>query len=150
MIENINSKSIMIRITQTLCIDESEIQLDFIRSSGPGGQNVNKVATAVQLRFDARNSRILKPEVRERLYRLAGRRVNSAGEIVIEARRYRTQQRNREDAMQRLLLLIEKAAIRPRKRRKTQPTAASKQRRLDSKRRRSEIKKLRSRSSMED
>ncbi len=131
-------------------IPPDEIHFDFIQSSGPGGQNVNKVATAVQLRFDARNSRILKPEVRERLYRLAGRRVNSAGEIVIEARRYRTQQRNREDAMQRLIQLIEKAAVRPRKRRKTQPTAASKLKRLDSKKRRSEIKKLRSRSSMED
>jgi ribosome-associated protein len=136
--------------SNSIRIPPDEIHFDFIQSSGPGGQNVNKVATAVQLRFDARNSRILKSEVRERLYRLAGKRVNSAGEIVIEARRYRTQQRNREDAMQRLLHLIEKAAIRPRKRRKTQPTAASKLRRLDSKRRRSEIKKLRSRSSMED
>jgi ribosome-associated protein len=131
-------------------IPPDEIHFDFIQSSGPGGQNVNKVATAVQLRFDARNSIILKPEVRERLYRLAGKRVNSAGEIVIEARRYRTQQRNREDAVERLLDLIEKASVRPKKRLKTRPTAASKSRRLDSKKRRSEIKKLRSRSSMDD
>ena len=135
---------------RSIRIPSDEIHFDFIQSSGPGGQNVNKVATAVQLRFDARNSRILKPEIRERLYHLAGKRVNSAGEVVIEARRYRTQQRNREDAMQRLLHLIERASVQPRKRRKTQPTAASKLKRLDSKRQRSEIKKLRSRSSMDD
>ena len=131
-------------------IPPGEIHYYFIQSSGPGGQNVNKVATAVQLRFDARNSRILKSDVRERLYRLAGKRVNSGGEVVIEARRYRTQQRNREDALQRLLHLIERASIPPKKRRKTKPTEASKLRRLDSKRRRSEIKKLRRRSSMDD
>jgi ribosome-associated protein len=136
--------------THFIKIPPDEIHYDFVQSSGPGGQNVNKVATAVQLRFDARNSKILKPAVREKLYRLAGKRINSAGELIIEARRYRTQQRNREDAMQRLLRLIERASIPPKRRRKTQPTAASKLRRLDSKRRRSEIKKLRKRSSMED
>ena len=132
--------------THFIKIPPDEIHYDFVQSSGPGGQNVNKVATAVQLRFDARNSKILKPAVREKLYRLAGKRINSAGELIIEARRYRTQQRNRE----RLLRLIERASIPPKRRRKTQPTAASKLRRLDSKRRRSEIKKLRKRSSMED
>jgi len=131
-------------------IPSDEIRYDFIQSSGPGGQNVNKVATAVQLRFDARNSRILEAGVRERLYHLAGKRVNSAGEVVIEARRYRTQQRNREDALQRLIHLIERARIPPKKRRKTKPTAASKLRRLESKKRRSDIKKLRGRSSLED
>jgi ribosome-associated protein len=131
-------------------IRPEEIHYDFIQSSGPGGQNVNKVATAVQLRFDARNSKSLKPAVRERLYRLAGKRVNSAGEVIIEARRFRTQQRNREDAFQRLLKLIEKASVPPKIRRKSQPTAASKQRRLKSKKHRSEIKKLRSRSAMDE
>lgn len=136
--------------SHSIKIPPDEIHCDFIQSSGPGGQNVNKVATAVQLRFDARNSRILKPAVREKLYHLAGKRVNSAGELVIEARRYRTQQRNREDALQRLIHLIERASVPSERRRKTHPTAASKLRRLDSKRRRSEIKKLRRRSSMDD
>jgi ribosome-associated protein len=131
-------------------IGPDEIHFSFIQSSGPGGQNVNKVATAVQLRFDARNSRSLQPAVRERLYRLAGKRVNSAGEVVIEARRYRTQQLNREDALQRLLKLIDKASVPPKIRRKSKPTAASKQKRLRSKKIRSEIKKLRSRSSRDD
>ena len=131
-------------------IRPEEIHYDFIQSSGPGGQNVNKVATAVQLRFDARNSKSLKPAVRERLYRLAGKRVNSAGEVIIEARRFRTQQRNREDAFQRLLKLIEKASVPPKIRRKSQPTAASKQRRLKSKKHRAEIKKLRSRSAIDE
>jgi len=136
--------------TRSLKIRPEEIHYDFIRSSGPGGQNVNKAATAVQLRFDARNSKSLKAAVRERLYRLAGKRVNSAGEVVIEARRFRTQQRNREDALKRLLKLIEKASIRPKIRRQCQPTAASKQRRLKSKKHRSEIKKLRSRSAIDE
>ncbi len=133
-----------------IIIPPDEVHYDFVQSSGPGGQNVNKVATAVQLRFDARNSRVLSAGVRERLYHLAGKRVNAAGEIVIEARRFRTQQRNREDALQRLLKLVERARVVPKRRRKTQPTTASKLRRLDSKRRRSEIKKLRRRSSVDD
>ena len=119
------------------------VRYEFIHSSGPGGQNVNKVATAVQLRFDARNCKSLKPEVRERLYRLAGKGVNSAGEVIIEAKRYRSQQRNREDALARLARLIEKASLPPRPRRKSRPTEASKQRRLQSKKHRSRIKKLR-------
>ena len=125
-------------------IHPDEVRFEFIRASGPGGQNVNKVATAVQLRFDARNSQSITPETRERLLRLAGKRVNSAGEIIIEARRHRTQQRNREDAMQRLIQLIEKASIPPAIRRKSRPTGASKVRRLKDKKRRSGLKKLRS------
>jgi ribosome-associated protein len=124
-------------------IRPEELQYEFIRASGPGGQNVNKVATAVQLRFNARNSQSLEPEIRERLLRLAGKRVNAAGEIIIEARRYRTQQRNREDALERLLQLIDKASVRPKVRHKSRPTAASKLRRLQEKMHRSSVKKLR-------
>ena len=126
------------------------VRYDFIHSSGPGGQNVNKVATAVQLRFDARNCRNLKPEVRERLYKLAGKSVNSAGEVIIEAKRYRSQQRNREDALARLARLIEKASVPPKLRRRSRPTQASKQRRLQSKKHRSQIKKLRGLPPLED
>lgn len=136
--------------TQSISISPDEIHFDFIRASGPGGQNVNKVSTAVQLRFDVRNSQSLTPEIRERLIRLAGKRINSSGELIIVAKRFRTQQRNREDAMQRLLRLIEKAGIPPKTRRKSRPSVASKLKRLEDKRRRSGLKKLRSRVSTDE
>ena len=133
----------MIRITPNIGIDEGEITAEFIRASGPGGQNVNKVSTAVKLRFDAAGSSSLPAEVRERLIKLAGRRATEDGTIIIEARRYRTQQRNRTDALDRLITLIRRAAARPKRRRKTKPTVASRQKRLAGKRRRGQIKRLR-------
>ncbi len=134
----------MIRITATIAIDEREIAESFIRSSGPGGQNVNKLATAVQLRFDVRHSRFLPDEVRARLEKLAGRRLTRDGVLVITAERHRTQERNRQDARERLVALIRQAAIRPKPRRATKPTAGSRERRIQTKKRRSRIKKLRS------
>jgi len=132
-----------IRITRSLAIDESEIQQEFIRASGPGGQKVNKVATAVQLRFDVRHSPSLPDDVRRRLTRLAGRRMNEEGVLVITARRFRTQERNRQDAMDRLIELIRRAAEEPKPRRKTKPPPESKRRRLEAKRRRAQTKRLR-------
>jgi ribosome-associated protein len=129
----------MIRITATIAIDEREITESFIRASGPGGQNVNKLATAVQLRFDVGRSG-LPPEVRARLVRLAGRRITGDGVLVITAQRHRTQDRNRDDALERLIALIRAAAVRPTPRRPTRPTLGSKIRRLESKKRRSGIK----------
>jgi len=133
----------MIRITPTISVDERELQLEFIRASGPGGQKVNKVATAVQLRFDVIDSPSLPDDVRDRLIRLAGKRMTEDGVLVIEARRYRTQDRNRKDAIDRLISLIQKAIVPPKSRRKTKPTLASKERRLEDKRRRSKIKRRR-------
>jgi ribosome-associated protein len=139
----------MIQVTPTLAIDESEIQQEFVRSSGPGGQNVNKVATAVQLRFDVAGSRSLPDDVRRRLLSLARRRVTEKGVLIIDAQRFRTQGANRQDAVERLVDLIRRAAEKPRVRRRTRPTPASKERRLTTKRRRSETKTLRRRTSDE-
>jgi ribosome-associated protein len=133
----------MIVVTPTIAIDEREIEESFIRSSGPGGQNVNKLATAVQLRFDVRHSPSLPDGVRERLERLAGKRLTRDGVLIITAQRHRTQERNRQDALDRLLELIRAAAIVPVRRRPTRPTMGSRQRRLEGKRRRSTIKGLR-------
>ena len=130
-------------LSPTLSLDPNEIALSFIRASGPGGQNVNKVATAVQLRFDLRNSPSLPPPVKARAARLAGSRLTSDGVIVFTAERFRTQAANRDDAIARLLELLRAAAIPPKPRRKTQPTYASKQRRLERKSQRSGVKKLR-------
>jgi ribosome-associated protein len=131
----------MIQVTRHIAVDEREIEQHFIRASGPGGQNVNKVATAVQIRFDVAHSRSLPDEVRRRLMRLAGRRMTKDGILVIDARRFRTQERNRQDALKRLLALIRAASVRPKPRRETRPTLASKQRRLEAKRQRSELKR---------
>jgi ribosome-associated protein len=133
----------MIRVTPQISIDERELEERFIRASGPGGQNVNKLSSAVQLRFDVRNSPSLPDDVRARLERLAGRRLTREGVLVIIAQRHRTQERNRADALERLIELIERAAVAPVPRRPTKPTRGSRERRLESKKRRSSIKGLR-------
>jgi ribosome-associated protein len=133
----------MIRVTAQISIDEREIEENFVRASGPGGQNVNKLSTAVQLRFDVRGSPSLPAEVRARLERLAGARLTRDGVLVIIAQRHRTQARNREDALDRLIALIRQAAVAPRPRRSTRPSKAARERRVETKKRRSTLKRLR-------
>jgi ribosome-associated protein len=136
-------KRTMIEITETITIDESEIEEKFVRSSGPGGQNVNKVASAVQLRFDVARSPSLPEPVRDRLSQLAGSQMTADGILVITAREFRTQDQNRQAARDRLAALVRQATIKPRTRHKTKPTVAARQRRIDRKRRRSDLKQSR-------
>src|SRR5262245_45235450 len=133
----------MLRITDRISVDDSELEESFIRASGPGGQNVNKLSSAVQLRFDVRHSPSLPADVRARLERLAGKRLTRDGGLVITAQRHRTQERNREDARERLIELVREAATPPTPRRATKPTRASRERRIETKKRRSTIKRMR-------
>jgi len=139
----------VIRITSRILLDDAELQFRFVRSSGPGGQNVNKVATSAELRFNVKANRSLPDEVKHRLFGLAGGKINRQGVLIISAQRFRTQERNRADAIERLVKLLQRAAVRPPKRIATKPTKASKQRRLQGKRQVSEKKRLR-RSSIRD
>ena len=140
----------MLKITDKISLDERELEERFVRASGPGGQNVNKVSTAVELRFDVVGSPSLPEGVRVRLARLAGRRLSDEGILVIRADRFRTQERNRADAIDRLLELLRAAAVRPTPRRATKPTLGSKTRRLEGKKRRSDIKAKRGSSGFDD
>lgn len=139
-----------IEVTDDITIDESELQFEFVRATGPGGQNVNKVSSAVQLRFDLASSPSLSEAVRARLRRIAGKRVSEDGVLVIHARRFRTQEQNRQDAVQRLVALVQQASKERRLRVKTTPTAASRQRRLEAKRLRSQTKRQRQKVGWED
>jgi ribosome-associated protein len=138
-----NEQSKTIPIAPGLVLDTADLTWDFVRSSGPGGQNVNKVATAVQLRFDVKNASSMPDEVRSRLMQLAGRRINSRGVLVIQARRFRSQEKNREDAIGRLIEWLQTAARKPKRRRMTRPGAAARQKRLDEKKKRAEVKRRR-------
>ena len=133
----------MLEITPFFQIDERELQFDFIRAAGPGGQNVNKTATAVQLRFDIVNSPSLASDTKGRLIQLSGKRVNTEGVLIIEAKRFRTQEQNREDAIQRFVELVRKALVKPKLRKKTKPSAASKEKRLKAKKVKGATKRLR-------
>ncbi len=133
----------MLYVTPNISIDEREIYEEFVRASGPGGQNVNKVATAVKLRFDVLRSPSLTDEIRRKLIRLAGKKMNRKGELIIDARRFRTQEKNRKDATDRLIHLIRKAAERRKPRFRTKPTLASREHRLGMKHKRSEVKQTR-------
>jgi ribosome-associated protein len=140
----------MIQVTEGIAIDERELDERFVRSPGPGGQHVNKVATAVELRFDAARSPALPEAVRARLARLAGRRLSAEGILTIEAHRFRTQERNRRDALERLIALIQRATLEPKPRKPTRPTRASKERRLEGKSQRAQVKGLRRRTHPDD
>ena len=133
----------MIRIPPHIVIQEKELNFEFVRSSGPGGQNVNKVSTAVQLRFDVRASIGIPGEVKSRLRTLAGRRMTEDGILIIKANQFRKQEQNRQDAVERLTQLLQMAAIKPKKRVKTRPTRAAKERKLAAKKQRGRLKKLR-------
>ena len=135
----------MIQITPNIQIHENDMTFDFIRASGPGGQHVNKVSTAVQLRFDARQYKGLSPEVYHRLKKLAGKRMTDDGVLIIQARRFRSQEKNRQDALERLVILVRKATEKPKPRKKTRPTRASKERKLAAKQLRGRLKKTRQR-----
>jgi ribosome-associated protein len=133
----------MLKITDNIFIDEKQIRFDFVRSSGPGGQHVNKTSTAVQLRFDVKNCRYLSEDIIKRVKMLAGKRITMEGELIIFARSFRSQEKNRADALERLVQLIKKAAKPVKVRRKTKPSQASRKRRIENKKHRSELKNLR-------
>ncbi len=133
----------MISVTQDIAIDENELHFAFVRAAGPGGQNVNRVATAVQLRFDVCESPSLPEDVRARLFRLAGNRINNEGILIINARRFRTQTRNRQDAIDRLVELVQDAARKPKSRKKMTPSRSARKRRLQDKRHRAQVKRTR-------